>query len=229
MELANAGKVRHNRGAVRADDLRREIEALEKEIAALQSEEHEEDSAVMALSAELEARRDRLSLTRRALADHQERMEERRAQLEEAMVEQARLHLERVLQDREEAGKSVAEAAELVLASLGPLDGLQEAARKAWASADSRAKAIGKRLDAPTADEIEAGPEVMRESWERLCDEVRKRMNEEFEEELVAAAVHSPLGHAIKDLPAHLQELATQRRHALFEEHRASGQKRRAE
>ena len=210
--------MRHNRGAVRADDLRREIEALEEEIAALHSAEHEEDSAVIALSAELEARRDRLSLTRRALADHQERMEERRAQLDEAMAEQARLHLERVLQDREEAGKSVAEAAELVLASLDALDGLQEAARSAWASADSHAKAIGKRLDAPTADEIEAGPEVMRESWDRLCDEIRQRLNEEFEEGLVDAAARSPLGHAIKDLPAHLQELATQRRRALIEE-----------
>jgi site-specific recombinase len=210
--------VRHNRGAVRADDLRREIEALEEEIAALQSAEHEEDSAVMALSAELEARRERLSLTRGALADYQERMEERRAQLDEAMAEQARLALERVLQDREEAGKSVAEAVELLLASLRALDGLQEAARSAWASADSRAKAIGKGLDAPTADEIEAGPEVMRDSWERLCDEVRKRINEEFEEELVAAAARSPLGEAITDLPAHLQELARQRRRALFEE-----------
>jgi DNA repair exonuclease SbcCD ATPase subunit len=218
MELANAAQVRHNRGAVRADELRQEIEALEEENAALQSAEQEEDSAVMALSAELEARRDQLSLKRRALADHQERMEERRAQLDEAMAEEARLALERVLQDREEAGKSVAEAAELVLASLDALDALQEAARSAWTTAGSHAKVMGKRLDAPTAEEIEAGPEVMRESWERLCDEVRKRTNEEFEGELVAAAARSPMGYAIKDLPAHLQELARQRRNALFKE-----------
>jgi hypothetical protein len=98
---------------------------------------------------------------------------------------------------------------------------LQEAARSAWASADSRAKAIGKELDAPTAGEIEAGPDVMRESWERLCEEVRKRINEEFEEELVAAAARSPLGHAINDLPRHLQELARQRYRALVKGSRA--------
>jgi hypothetical protein len=210
-----------------ADDLGREIEALEKEIGALQSVAHEEDSAVMALSAELDARRGRLSLTRRAIADYQERMEEIRAQLDQAMAEQARLVLERVLQDREEAGKSVAEAAELLLASLGALDSLQEAARSAWASADSRARAIGKELDAsPTADEIEAVPEVMRGSWERLCEEVRKRINEEFEEELVAAAARSPLGYAINDLPAHLQELARQRHRALVKGRRAGPQTR---
>jgi chromosome segregation ATPase len=210
---------------VRADELRREIEALEKEIAALQSVAHEEDSAVMALSAELDARRSRLSLTRRAIADHEERMEKIRAQIDEAVAEQARLDLERILQDREEAGKSVAEAAEMLLASLGALDTLQEAARTAWASADSRAKAIGKELDAPTtADDVESVPEVMREPWDRLCKEVRKRINEEFEEELVAAAARSHLGYAINDLPVHLQELAKQRYRALLKGRRAGPQ-----
>jgi predicted nucleic acid-binding Zn-ribbon protein len=211
---------------VRADDLRREIEALEEEIAALQSVEHEEDSAVMALSAEIETRHGRLALTRRALADYQERMEEKRAGLDEAMAEDARLVLERTLQDREEAGKSVAEAAELLLARLGTLDGLQEAARSALVTAESRARAVRKELVAPAAAEIEAGPEAMRESWERLCEEVRNRINEQFEDELVNAAARSPLGHAINELPGHLQELARQRQHALIQRSRAEGRKR---
>jgi predicted nucleic acid-binding Zn-ribbon protein len=212
---------------VRADDLRREIDALEEEIAALQSVEHEEDSAVMALSAEIEARHDRLALTRRALADYQERMEEKRAALDEAMAEDARLVLQRTLQDREEAGKSIAEAAELLLARLRALDGLQEAARSALVSAESRARAVGKELVAPAAAEIEAGPESMRESWERLCEEVRKRINEEFQDDLVNAAARSPMGHAINELPGHLQELARQRQHALMQPSRSRGRKRR--
>jgi hypothetical protein len=214
---------------VRADDLKREIEALDEEIAALRSLEQEEDSAVMALSAEIEARNGRLSLTRRALADYEGRMEEKRAALDEAMAEEARLVLDQVLQDREKAVTSVAEATELLLARLAALDGLQEAARSALESAESRARALGKELDAPAAAEIEAVPEAMGASWSRLCEEVRKRIKEEFEDELVNAAAQSPLGHAINELPGHLQELARQRHRALMQRRRTEGRKREAQ
>jgi predicted nucleic acid-binding Zn-ribbon protein len=214
---------------VRADDLRREIDALEEEIAALQSVEQEEDSAVLALSAEIETRHGRLALTRQALADYHERMKEKRAGLDEAMAEDARVVLERTLQDREEAGKSVAEAAELLLTRLRALDGLQEAARSALVSAKSRARAVRKELVAPAAAEIEAGPEAMRESWQRLCEEVRKRIDEEFQDELVNAAARSPMGHAIDQLPRHLQALARQRQQALVQRSRAGRPKRRTE
>jgi chromosome segregation ATPase len=201
--------------AVRGDDLGREIEALEAEIATLQALEHEEDSAVTALRAEIESRLGRLSLTRRALADHRESVENKRAQLDEELAEQARQDLEQVLRDRRAAGESVAEAAEVLLGRLGVLDGLREEARSAWTAAQSRANAVGKRLD-PAADaEVEADPEVMRESWDRLSHEVRKRIEEHFEDELVEAAARSPMGHAIPNLPEHLRELARQRHLAL--------------
>jgi predicted nucleic acid-binding Zn-ribbon protein len=214
---------------VRADDLRREIEALDEEIAALQSLEQEEDSAVTALRAEIEARNGRLSLTRRALADYEERMQEKRGALDEAMAEEARLVLDQVLQDREVAGTSVAEATELLLARLAALDGLQEAARSALETAESRARAVGKGLDAPAAAEIEAVPEAMAASWARLCKEVRRRISEEFEDDLVNAAAQSPLGHAINELPGHLQELARQRHRALMQRRRAGGRIHKAE
>ena len=197
------------------DDLGREIEALEAEIVTLQALEHEEDSAVTALREEIEARLDRLTLTRRALADHQEAVEKKRSQLDEKLAEQARQQFEQVLQDRRTAGESVAEAAEILLGRLGVLDGLQEDARSAWAAAQSRANAIGKRLDPAVGDEVEADPEAMRESWDRLSHEVRRRIDEHFEDELVEAAARSPMGHAIPNLPEHLRELARQRHLAL--------------
>jgi hypothetical protein len=201
---------------VRGDDLGREIESLEAEIATLRALEQEEDSAVTALSAEMEARQGRLSSTRRALADHQESVEKKRVQLDEQMAEQARRVFEQLLQNRTEAGKSVAEAAEVLLERLAALDGLREEARSAWAAAQVRAKAVGKQLDPAAGAEVEADPEVMRESWDRLSQEVRKRIDEHFEDDLVEAAARSPMGRAISDLPEHLRQLARQRRLALM-------------
>jgi chromosome segregation ATPase len=201
---------------VRGDDLGREIESLEAEIATLRALEQEEDSAVTALSAEMEARQGRLSSTRRALADHQESVEKKRVQLDEQMAEQARRVFEQVLQNRTEAGKSVAEAAKVLLERLAALDGLREEARSAWAAAQVRAKAVGKQLDPAAGAEMEADPDVMRESWDRLSQEVRKRIDEHFEDDLVEAAARSPMGRAISDLPEHLRQLARQRRLALM-------------
>jgi chromosome segregation ATPase len=201
---------------VHGDDLGREIESLEAEIATLRALEQEEDSAVTALSAEMEARQGRLSSTRRALADHQESVEKKRVQLDEQMAEQARRVFEQVLQNRTEAGKSVAEAAEVLLERLAALDGLREEARSAWAAAQVRAKAAGKQLDPAAGAEMEADPDVMRESWDRLSQEVRKRIDEHFEDDLVEAAARSPMGRAISDLPEHLRQLARQRRLALM-------------
>lgn len=221
--------MRQNRGGVRGEKLEREIEALEEEFATLQATEHEEDSAVAALIAEIEGRRGRLASTRRALADHERRIREKRAELDEAMADHARQVFEQVMQDRHEAARSLAEAAELLLDRLAALDRLREAARSAWATAESRGKAVGKPLDEAAASDIEGEPEVMRESWDRLCQEVRQRINEQFEDELVEAAARSPMGHAVPDLPAHLQELARQRQHALFRQSRASREERAPE
>jgi chromosome segregation ATPase len=205
-------RVRHNRVAVRGSDLGREIEGLEAEIAKLRALEHEEDSAVAALREEIEARLGRLSLTRRALADHQEAVEKKRSELDEKLADQARRLFEQVLQDRTAAGKAVAEAAEILLERLHDLDTLDEEARSAWEAAQFRVSATGKLLDPGAGDELEADPEVMRESWDRLSHEVRKRIDENFEHELVEAAAQSPMGHAIPNLPEHLRELARQRR-----------------
>ena len=220
-------RVRHNRVAVRGSDLGREIEGLEAEIAKLRALEHDEDSAVAALREEIEARLGRLSLTRRALEVHQEAVEKKRSELDERLAEQARRLFEQVLQDRTAAGKSVAEAAEILLKRLRDLDTLGEEARSAWEAAQLRASVTGRPLDPASGDELEADPEVMRESWDRLSHEVRKRIDENFEHELVEAAAQSPMGHAIPNLPEHLRELARQRRLDLARRSDASRAKTR--
>ncbi len=129
--------LRQNRAAVRSDDVSRELAALEQEIAALQAAEQEEDSAVATLEAQVTERRDRLMLTRRAVAEQQSRIEQKRAELEEAMAEDARERFEQIMREREAAAASLAEAAELLLERLAALDRSQDAARAAWGNAQA--------------------------------------------------------------------------------------------
>jgi DNA repair exonuclease SbcCD ATPase subunit len=220
--------LRHNRAAVRSDDVSRELAALEQEVAALQAAEQEEDSAVATLEAQVTERRDRLMLTRRALAEQQSRIEQKRAELEEAMAEDARERFEQIMREREAAAASLAEAAELLLERLAALDRSQDAARAAWGNAQA-VGAAGHPWETRIPPAVEADPQVMREAWDRLCHEMRDRMNEQFEDELVDAASRSPLGSAITDLPSHLREVARQRRRAIIQRERDAAAKRETE
>src|SRR5207237_789333 len=133
-----------------------------------------------------------LSLARGALADHEKQIEERRAELEEAIAEEAQERFEQIMRDREAAAAALAEAAELLLDRLAALDRSQDAVRGAWAAIHAGGP-TEHPSDQPLPPEIAAEPEVMREPWERLCLEIRNRIDEHFEEELVEAAARSPL------------------------------------
>ena len=215
--MADDALLSQNRDAVRSDDISRELAALQEEIAALQAAAQEEASALAALEAQLTEQRDRLTLARRLLAGQEKQIEQKRAELEEAMAEDARESFEEAMRERDAAAASLAEAAELVLERLVTLDRSQDAARVTWAAVRA-AGAAGRGSDLQTAPEITAEPEIMREPWGRLCDEIRNRINERFEDELVDAASRSPLGNAINDLPLHLRDVARQRRHAFIRE-----------
>jgi hypothetical protein len=213
--LADHALLRHNRAAVRSDEVSRELAALEEEVAALQAAEQEEHAAVAALEAQLSDLRHRLSLARGALAHHERQIEEKRAELEEAIAQEAQERFGQVLQDRDAAAAALAEAAEVLFDRLAALDRSQDAVRSAWATAQA-GRTTGPASDLQVPPEIAAEPEVMREPWERLCHEIRTRIGERFEDELVDAASRSPLGSAINDLPLHLRDLARRRRHAMI-------------
>lgn len=213
--VANDALLGQNHDAVRSDDVSRELAALQEEIVALQEAEQEQDSALAVLEAQLTEPRDRLTLARRLLADQEKQIEQKRAELEEAMAADARERFEEVIREREAVAASLAEAAELLLERLVALDRSQDAVRDAWATAQS-AGAAGRPSDRQVPPEVAAEPEVMRKPWDRLCREIRNRINEQFEDELVDAASRSPLGSAIIDLPLHLHEVAHQRRNAII-------------
>ena len=198
---------------MRSDDIARELETLEEELAALRAAEQEDHATAATLEAEMTELRYGLTLARGAVADHEKQIKERRAELEKAVVREAHERFEQVMQERESAAVALAEAAELVLERLAALDRSQDAVRSTWATAGGD---TGSASDLKVRSEIAAEPEVMPEPWERLCLEVRNRISERFEDELVEAASRSPLGSAINDLPLHLRELARQRRHAMI-------------
>jgi DNA repair exonuclease SbcCD ATPase subunit len=200
---------------VSSEELTREIASLEEEIAALRATEEEERAAAAALEAQLTELRYRLTLARGAFTAHEKQIQEKRAELEQVVAQEARERFEQVMQEREAAAAALAEAAEQLLERLAELDRSQEAARSVWVAAQADG-ATGRGADLQVPPEITAEPEVMREAWDRLCDEIRKRINEQFEDELVDAASRSTLGSAIDDLPLHLRELARQRRQAMF-------------
>jgi chromosome segregation ATPase len=199
---------------MRSDELSHEIATLQDEIAALRKSDEEGRSAFAALEDQLTELRYRLTLAHDALAAHERQIEEKRAELEKAVVREAHERFQQVMQEREAAAVALAESAELLLERLAALDRSQDAARAAWAAAQTVDAPPVSHLQVPP--EIATDPEVMREAWERLCDEIRNRINERFEDELVDAASHSPLGSAINDLPVHLREAARRRRHAFI-------------
>jgi hypothetical protein len=200
---------------VRSDDAAGEIEALDEALAKLRVAELEDDSAVGALEAEVIERKDRLALTRRTRVDYEAQIQQRRAALAQVIADEAEEAYRLGLGERDSVARSLAEAAELFLARLAALDRAEAAAHGAWTTAQDRAREAGRRPQTAPPPELEATPEVLDEPWERLRAEIRDRANERFEKDLVEAAARSPMGYAIKDLPAHLRQIARERRMAI--------------
>jgi chromosome segregation ATPase len=190
-----------------------ELAALEQELADLREQEESDSSALAALEAEASKRRDQLETIRDARDEHEQRVEEIRRKLR--VADEASEACERNVVARDSVAQSVTEAIDRLLEELAELDRAQEEAEGAWVTAEARAREAGRPSPARPRD---IGTDTtLRDAWERLRTEIRTRSHEQFEDDLVDAAVHSPMGHAINDLPTHLRELARQRRSHLIQ------------
>ena len=203
-------------GTVRSDQLELDLKALGEQLAALEAARAEQDSRLAALNHELEAERGRLASTGRAISDYEQKVNEKRSELERARAEEAWQQLDRILKERRKTGSSAAEAAIRFLEQLARLDEQGAAAEAVAAEAAAQSRVAGVAVDDEVLQTIRQLPDEMQDAWLRLCDEVRRRIDEHFEDELVEAAARSPMGHAIQELPTHLQELARQRHLELF-------------
>jgi SMC interacting uncharacterized protein involved in chromosome segregation len=195
--------------AQKPETLLSEIAELEREMDRVRASAHDAESALAALEEQRAETAGRLQLARRAAADYEARLKERRAALDEARVEAAGEALREAVRRRD----AVAErAAEQLSAALDELRDLDRAREEAMASRQELLELANGRgpVDLPPE------PEVLRDRWNELAGHVRRGIDQQLDDELIDAAARSPMGAAIGDLPRHLQEAARRRRQMLM-------------
>jgi chromosome segregation ATPase len=165
--------------------LTRELEALTEKLSALQAEAEEAAASSSALEEEFNQAQARLGLARRAIEEHEARLAEKQAELKKAEREQA-------LQLRDEAAARLTDASSKVLVELEAF----EAAERAVSALEGHPESAGDERDA------------LGEPWTRLKEAVRQRIDTEFADEVLEAAVRSRMPDAMNALPAHLREAA---------------------
>lgn len=190
-----------------SQDIAKELQDLEKKLAAAKTRVEEEQSTFSSLEEELRELRGRLTLTRREVTDFEALLVQKQSELAESERAEAQRVYQEALDTRDQAAGRLAEAATQVLAELEAYD----SAREAVAAAQELA-------GAPDGQE----PEALAESWDQLVDAVRQRINEQFEDELVEAASRSLKPGAIEALPEHLREAARERARARLQQPRRS-------
>lgn len=189
------------------DELLRKVTALEHDLEAAAAQARDAEQVLERLEASQAEAAGRLAVASRARAD----LEQRRAELHEALLiaerEAAEDAYRQALAVRDKAAEEAGAAIGRVVATVENLDQARAALKGAWDEASEH----GAKL--PDASHGE--PAVYAEEWARLEQLVRNKAELQLERDLVDAAAVSPLGNAIHDLPAHLQELARQRRRTL--------------
>lgn len=185
------------------ENLQREIASLERE---LREAVKETETAQAALD-DLEGHRNeiagRLAMARQATVDYAERLEDRRQELARALEAEAKTKLLEAVGGRDEAANRAAEAIAQLISSLEELEAARAATAERLAETESQ---LGRRLD------VESEPAKFEQEWNRLIDLIRTRAQLALDDELVEAAVSSPMGHEIENLPQHLQVIARRRR-----------------
>jgi chromosome segregation ATPase len=184
------------------ENLQREIATLER---ALREAAKQADTVQSALD-DLEGHRNelsgRLATAREAASDYASQLDERRQQLARALRAEAQARLLEAVDLRDNAANRVAEGILQLIASFERLDAARDEVAERAAETHSH---LGRR------PEVAPEPEELELEWARLIDFVREQAQLALDDELVDAAVSSPLGHEIQKLPDHLQVIARRR------------------
>jgi soluble lytic murein transglycosylase-like protein len=188
------------------DELERQAAALEGDLEAAAAEARSAEETLERLKQSQSETVGRLTLASRAEADLRQRLGEVRTALRDAAREAAEQALRQAVTVRDAAAK---EAATAINRTIGKLENL-DAAREAVQQAADEVTQAGARGAPPVPEE----PASLVEQWSRLEQLVREHVQWRLEEDLIEAAASSAMGHAIEDLPIHLQQLARERRRA---------------
>ena len=184
------------------ENLQREIATLER---ALREAVKQADTVQSALD-NLEGHRNelagRLAIARQAESDYAARLEERRQELALALEAEEKAKLLEAVDVRDDAANRVAEGIAQLIASFERLDDARDEVAERVAATQSH---LGRRPD------LAPEPEKLELEWARLIEFIRERAQLALDDELVEAAVSSPLGHEIEKLPDHLQVIARRR------------------
>lgn len=195
------------------NELERDLGAVERDLEAAEAQAREAEEALERLRASEAEAAGRLALASRARTDLEQRLAHLQGALREAEREEAQHEYRDAVGARDRAAEAAAKAIRGAAAALAALDD----ARLAIERALEQGAKVGAELPRATPGD----PPVFAEEWSRLEQLVQERSRLQLERDLVEAAASSPMGHAIKDLPAHLQILARARRQELTRSRKA--------
>lgn len=188
------------------DELEQQAAALERDLEAAAAEARSAEETLARLKQSQSETAGRLTLASRAEADLKLRLAEVQTALQDAAREAAERAFREAVAVRDANAKEAATAISRAIAKLENLD----AARAVVLQAAEEVTQAGVRVTPTEPDE----PAAFAEQWTRLEQLVREHVQWRLEEDLIEAAAASAMGHAIEDLPIHLQQLARERRRA---------------
>lgn len=183
------------------ETLERDFEALRAAIQDLQARKAQHEASLARIEDERVETEARIALAEREAAALAQRLQEQEEELEQARTQAAIEEFESDVMTMQATAEGIASAIDALLASFDGFDQHLERLEERKSALAAR----GVKVTAPPE------PEVLHDAWQRLVRVVRETINEQFEDELVEAAVRSPRPGAINELPVHLQEIARQR------------------
>ena len=183
------------------EKLERDFETLRTAFQDLQARKAEHEATLAQIEDKRVETEGRIALAEREAAALAQRLQEQEEELEQARTRAAIEDFESDVATMQAAGGAVATAIDALLASFDDFD--QHLRRL-----EERKTALAARGVKVT---IPPEPQALRDAWQRLVGVVRQTINEQFEDELVDAAVRSLRPEAINELPVHLHEIARQR------------------
>jgi chromosome segregation ATPase len=185
-----------------------EIEGLEDELTKLRARVEEDSSSFATLEQQVAELRERLLHTRESVSQHEQRLESKQRELDEARRLEALSNYKQDLESHDHAAVEVTRAATDFLAVLEAYD--EEVLRLRKLAEEMRRSFGDDERVQEVQEQLAREPEELRATWESLVAATRWRIGESEDE---------PIETEAEDLGEDLQKLAQERRRARIKEY----------